>query len=233
MTRVCALATIGIALGVTPASANKYAEMDKARAAIIAALDSGDDKAFAAFVGKDFEVVRVWFDSAPCRKKFSTGVIKAKDTQAFVACFKGLGVRAQGLMIKFGPDVTLAARIEIDEKNGNKATLTRLIGEGAVDATLPLIWSKTFASHRKPGGQAVAFDAAAQKELGNLGESGVVFDVCVDEKGAVTDVQTTTPVNKKGPVMKQLRAATANWQFEPFQVRGKPAPACGRQIVRL
>jgi hypothetical protein len=228
MKRACIAA--GFLLATGTASADEYQEMDKARVAIIAALDSGDAKAFAGYVGTQFESARVWFDSAACRKKFGNATVKAKDAKAFVACFKGLGVRAKGLLIHYGPDVSLTAKIDVDD--AGKATLVRLSGDLGIDATLPLIWRDTFESHRKTG-DAVTFDADAQKELEALGEIGAVFDVCVDAKGNVKNVQTIMDVKKNGPVMKQVRAATKGWTFEPFVVKGKPAPACARQLVKI
>ena len=218
-------------LAAGTASADKYAEMDKARSAIVAALDTADAKAFAGYVGTEFETLRVWFDSKPCRKKFGNAKVKAKDTKAFVACFKKLGVKQQGLLIHYGPDVSLTAKLNVDEAAG-KTTLVTLSGDVGSDPNLPLIWRKTFDEHRKAGDD-VAFDADARKELANIGETGAVFDVCVDAKGSVKDVHTIMSVAKKGPVMTQIRAATKGWKYEPFIVKGKPAPACGRQIIKL
>jgi hypothetical protein len=209
----------------------KYAEMDKARLAIIGALDKGDDKTFASYIGSGFKAERVWFDSAACRAKFSNATVKAKDAKAFVACFKGLGVRAAGLLMQYGPDVTLSVRIDVDD-NG-KATIAKLSGDVALDKSLPLIWRATFESHRKAGAQAVALDAAAQQELADIGDSGVVFEACVDAKGKVKSVRTIMSLAKNGPTMKQVHAATKTWEFEPFMVKGKAAAACGQQIVKI
>jgi len=228
--RVALLPAAAILLAASSAGADKYAEMDKARAAIITALDTGDHKAFASYVGAQLETMRVWFDSSTCRKKFGNAKVKAKDAKAFVACFKGLGVRAAGLLVHYGPDVSLSMKIDVDD--AGKATLVSVSGDVGSDDKLPLIWRKTFDSHRTAGNE-VTFEADAQKELTAVGETGAVFDVCVDAKGAVKNVLTIMQVAKNGPVMKQVRAATKTWKFEPFVVRGKPAPACGRQIVKL
>lgn len=230
MPRLHSLAAVALVLVASPAAADKYAEMDKARAAVVTALDAGDHKTFAGYVGAQLETMRVWFDNAGCRKKFGNAKVKPKDTKAFVACFKGLGVRQQGLLVHYGPDVSLTAKIEVDD--AGKATLVTLSGDVGSDTKLPLIWRKTFDEHRTAGDE-VTFDADAQKELTAIGETGAVFDVCVDAKGNVKDVHTIMQVKKNGPVMKQVRAATKTWKFEPFVVRGKPAPACGRQIVKL
>jgi hypothetical protein len=229
MNRIVVIATLFV---TGAAHADKYAEMDKARVAIIAALDTGDDKAFAVYVGKDFKTERVWFDTAACRKRFSNATVKAKDAKAFVACFKGLGVRAQGLLIHYGPDVSLSARISVDEAS-NKATLDRLSGDVVIDKTLPPIWRATFEAHRKPGAQPVKLDAAAAQEIADIGDTGVVFEACVDAKGNVSKVSSVMNLPKTGPTMKQVLAATKTWQFEPFMIKGKPAAACGTQLVKL
>jgi hypothetical protein len=101
------------------------------------------------------------------------------------------------------------------------------------EKSLPPVWKKTFESHRKPGAQEVVLDDAARQELAEIGDTGVVFEACVDAKGKVKSVTTIMPLAKHGPVMKQVNAATKTWQFEPFLVKGKPAPACGTQIVKL
>ena len=224
-----ALAGLGVALATGTARADKYAEMDKARVAIIAALDTGDAKAFATYVGKDFKSSRVWFDSAACRKKFHDTTVKAKDAKAFVACFKGLGVRAAGLLIHYGPGVSLSARIDVDD--AGKATLASLSGDVVREKALPPIWKKTFEAQRKSG-EPVVLDAAARQELAAIGDTGVVFEACVDAKGTVSKVSTIMDLPDDGLTMTLVRAATKTWVFEPFIVKGKPAAACGTQVVK-
>lgn len=226
------IALVAILFATTTARADKYAEMDKARLAIITALDTGDGKTFATYIGKDFKSERVWFDTAACRTKFYDKTVKAKDAKAFVACFKGLGVRAAGLLIQYGPDVTLSSKIDVDD--AGKATLVRLSGDVVREKKLPPVWRKTFEAHRKPDAQEVILDDAAQQEITGIGDTGVVFEVCVDAKGKVFKVVTPMPnLPANGPTMKQVAAATKNWQFEPFLVKGKAAAACGTQNVKI
>ena len=228
MRRLVILVTV-LATAAT-ARADKYQEIDKARAAIVAALDQGDAAAFSPYVGAaGVEVTSVWFDAPKCRKRFGTATLTAKTAPAFVACFKGLGAQPRGLSIQYGPGVVLDHKLEIVD---GKPVLVRLGTTGWKDPALPEVPRAIFEEHRTAGAAAIVVDAAATAELVAIHETGAVFRVCVDKSGHVTRTEVAE-VSAKGPTATQVRAAVKTWTFTPFQIRGKPGTTCSTLTLHL
>ncbi len=224
MKPIAALVFVTAVASPALADDDQYKQIDKARAAIIPALDTGDATTLAAFVGSDLSLTDVWFDSASCRKRFATAHVKAKDVAALAACFKGLDVHAQGMLVTYGPGVITTLEVRIVDR---KPVLLSISGQPANDPALPQVWRDAFESHRKAGSPEVALDAAARAELG---KSGAAYEVCVDGHGLVISTDAVE-VDPDSATARQLKAATKTWRFEPFMLRGKPTTVCTTSIT--
>ena len=226
---VIALCLTSTALAAPPPDP-KYAAIDAARATLIAALESGDATAFAGLLdAQAVEVADVWFDTKPCRKQWKSKSLDAKTAPAFVTCMQGLGVRATGLNVHYGPGVQLVVRFDYVE---GQAVLRRLSGSPNVVApSAPMVSGKELESHRTEG-TPITLDQAARDELAAADDSGVVVHVCVNPKGVATAKRLMPKVAAKGPTAKAVKAALATWKLTPFTVRGKPATACAMIVAK-
>ena len=228
MRRLVILVTV-LATAAT-AHADRYQEIDKARAAIVTALDQGDAATFSTYVGASgVEVTSVWFDAPKCRKRFAKATVTAKTAAAFVACFKGLGVQPRGLNIQYGPGVSLDHKLDIVD---GKPALVRLSNMASKDPALPEVPRAVFEEHRTAGAAAIVVDDAATAELVAIHETGAVFRVCVDKAGHVTRTEVAE-VAAKGPTATQVRAAVKAWTFTPFLIRGKAGTTCSTSTLKL
>ena len=217
ISRIAVLALLVPSLAI----ADEYKMMDEARVAIIEALDKGDAKTFATYLGPALEVKGLWFDTPACRKKFSTARVTAKTAPAFVACISPLHVFGRGLNVYYGPEVLVSAKIDVID---GKARLQSIRGELAVDPTLPQVWRKGFEEHRTAG-DPIVLDADAKAELAEIPDTGAVIHICVNAAGKVAKT-SVWGVDKGGPTAKLVANATKSWTFKPFTVRDKPSGAC-------
>ena len=203
---------------------------DEARHAVADGINKNDAKAVAAYVDSQLETAHLWFDTPACRKQFSDAKVNAKDVAALVACLAPLGIDAKTLLVRYGPDVVISLGWRF--ANG-KVTLVSMKGDGLTTGEHPQVWLDAFEQHRKAGTKTIAFDAKARAEIENSGDPGVFFEVCVDEAGKVVSAKPIMGIGGSGPTAKALAAATKDWKFEPFLVRGKPVIACAIETAKL
>lgn len=226
--RHASLAATLLACGTAHADKD-YAEMDKARIGVVAALDKGDGAELAKYIGKELKLERVWFDNATCRKKFSDAKVTAKQASALAKCFAGLKAWQVGLNIYYGPGVLLSTRFKIED---GKPIAWSMAGDVNSNTTLPHVSGKSFGEARMTGAPTISFDQAALDEIAAVPDTGIAYDVCIDAKGKVTK---TTPlmVAANGPVAKQIRAATKSWTFKPFELRAKATTVCATLVQKV
>src|SRR5260221_8837837 len=117
-----------------PARADEYKARDELRLAIGDAVNKNDAAAFAAHVGGELKLEHMWFDTAPCRKRFGDAVVKPKDIPALVACLAPLGMNATTLLVRYGPDVIVTLGMTISD---GTAVLTALTGAFTRDREHP------------------------------------------------------------------------------------------------
>jgi hypothetical protein len=209
---------------------DEYKLRDDARLAIADAVNKHDPRAFATYVDKPLELSAMWFDTAPCRDKFSHATVAVADIPALLDCLSPLGMDGKALLVRYGPDVVV--RLGLKYADG-RVTLESLEGDGMVkEAEYPAVWIEAFEQHRKAGSRAITFDAKARAEIEQTGDQGVIYEVCVDSKGMVskTGVMMLAP---DGPAARAIRASTKAWRFAPFLVRGKPTTACAVETAKL
>ena len=206
---------------------DEYKQRDALRLGIAAAINANDAKAFADLLGPTLKLDHLWFDTAAC-KKFSTATVKAKDYPALFACLAPLGMNAKSLLVRYGPEVTVTLQMKVID---GKVALVGLAGDPLSDLGHPEVWIDAFEAHRKSG-TPIMFDDKARAELEDAGEHGAAYRICVDAKGHVASTAIVSPPGTRA-VAKQITAATKDWQFEPFVVRGKPAVACALELAKL
>ncbi|MBA3397900.1 MAG: hypothetical protein H0T89_35075 [Deltaproteobacteria bacterium] len=221
-----------VVLAAAPAAADddadKYKAMDAARLAIVDALDKRDAAAFEPYVGDSLETSGLWFSTASCRTRFSTARVKiGKDLRALVDCFAPLGVKQSGLLVHYGPGVTMSVKLDVTD---GKAKLTKL-SAFAGDPAAPEIFGKIFESHRTAGNPIVPLDDAARTELADFPRGVVAFKACVDKAGRVNR-HTLVELDKRTALAKAIGKAVRTWKFKPFTIRGKPLAVCAVAFVR-
>jgi hypothetical protein len=170
----------------------------------------------------------VWFSTPACRKRFSTARVKAgKDLRAFVACFAPVNVIQTGLLVTYGPGITMTVKLDVTD---GKATVTKL-SSFVGDPAAPEIFSKMFESHRVAGDPKVALDDATRAELAARPSGIAGFRVCVDKRGTVASHQLVD-LDAKSAIATAIASAVKTWQFKPFEIRGKAIPICSIVFVR-
>lgn len=215
------------ALADDPDSDAKFKAMDAARLAIVDALDKHDAAALEPYVSGEVVTEGVWFSTPACRKRFSTAHVKAgKELRALVACFAPVNVIQTGLLVTYGPGITMTVKLDVTD---GKATVTKL-SSFAGDPAAPEIFSKIFESHRVAGDPKVALDDATRAELAAMPSGVAGFRVCVDKRGTVS--HQLVDLDAKSAIAKAIASAVKTWQFKPFEIRGKAIPICSIAFVR-
>jgi hypothetical protein len=220
-------------LAATPAFADdpnseaKFKALDAARLAIVDALDKHDAAAFEPYVDHQVVTEGLWFSTPACRKRFSTASIKAKDLRAFVACFAPVNVTQTGLLVTYGPGITMTVKLDVTDGKVTVQKLSSFVGDPAA----PEIFSKMFERQRTAGDPKVALDDAARAELAALQGGVAAFRVCVDKTGKVKS-HKMVDLDAKTAIAKSVAAAVKTWQFKPFEIRGKAIPICSVAFIR-
>ncbi|MDQ3368789.1 MAG: hypothetical protein M3680_25450 [Myxococcota bacterium] len=231
LARMCSLLVLAGVAAASPAvadDADKYKRKDAAQLAIVDALDKRAPTALDAYITGSVETVGLWFSTPSCRKRFSTARVKAgKDVRALVDCFAPLGVQQSGLLITYGPGVTLSLKLDVSD---DKVTLTKL-SSMTHDPAVADVFLKIFETHRLTGTAIIPLDGNARAELTGLPGGVGGFRVCVDKRGRVSSHQLFD-VQQRGALAKAIAAAVRGWTFKPFEIRGTPIPVCTFAFVR-
>lgn len=91
----------------------------------------------------------------------------------------------------------------------------------------PRVPARTLAASRIAGGEVIAPDAVIQSQLARIGARQLtgVFELCLDERGAVATVEMRKPTGAIAYDRKLWRALFG-WKYRPYVVDGKPSAVC-------